>query len=84
MEQQIKIEGMTCDGCRQNVENALLGIEGVTGAKVSLEPPQAVLETWHAIRVEQVESALSRAGNYKLAGRKAPEGTEKAGGSCCG
>ena len=83
MEQKMKIEGMTCDGCRKNVENALLGIGGVKAATVSLVPPQAVIQTDHVIGKAQLQSALSKAGNYKVAGNVVDNEPKKSGGSCC-
>jgi len=37
MTQNFKIEGMTCQGCRSQVENALAGVDGVQEVSVSLE-----------------------------------------------
>ena len=35
------VEGMTCNHCRNHVERAILGVEGVTQATVSLEDAEA-------------------------------------------
>jgi len=37
------IQGMSCDACVRHVTNALLGVEGVTSAQVSLGDRQAVV-----------------------------------------
>lgn len=59
------IEGMSCNGCREKVEDALNSIEGVT-AQVSLDPPQAVITMAAHIPTEDLQQVLSRAGNYKI------------------
>ncbi len=51
------VEGMTCNGCRTNVENKLNAIEGVT-ATVTLDPPQAEVETENPITIEQLQERL--------------------------
>ncbi len=38
----LKIEGMTCTYCKTAVEKALIGVPGVTGAKVDLAKKQAM------------------------------------------
>ena len=35
------VEGMTCNHCRNHVEKAILGVEGVAQASVSLEDAEA-------------------------------------------
>ncbi len=40
----IKVDGMSCGGCVKNVTGALLGVDGVSKAEVSLEQGQAVVE----------------------------------------
>lgn len=60
-----KITGMTCQGCRTKVENALNGIEGVS-AKVTLEPAEATITMDKHIATEKLQAALSAAGNYRI------------------
>lgn len=60
-----KIEGMTCDGCRKNVENALNSIDGVE-AKVNLESKTATIDTHKNVPVEKMQDALSAKGNYYI------------------
>lgn len=38
---QLAVEGMSCDGCRKHVEEALMGSEGVEKAKVNLKKKEA-------------------------------------------
>ena len=40
----LKVTGMTCGHCVAAVDNALKAVPGVTGAEVSLEKAQAVVE----------------------------------------
>lgn len=44
MKTVIKIQGMTCNGCRAGAENALRRVPGVLSAAVSLEAGEAVVE----------------------------------------
>lgn len=60
-----KITGMTCDGCREKVENALNAMDGVS-AVVTLEPPHATITMQKHVPTEKLQGALSAAGNYTL------------------
>lgn len=44
MKTVIKIQGMTCGGCRASAEGALRRVPGVISADVSLEAGEAVVE----------------------------------------
>lgn len=44
MKTTIKIEGMSCDGCRRGAESALKRVPGVLSAAVSLEKGEAQVE----------------------------------------
>jgi copper chaperone len=44
MKTTIKIEGMSCDGCRRGAENALKQVPGVVSVTVSLEKGEAHVE----------------------------------------
>lgn len=66
MKKEFKVGGMTCNHCRTHVENALNSIEGVT-AKVTLEPPVAVVESDREISLERLQEVVSqKAGEYRL------------------
>ena len=41
---QLKVSGMTCNGCVRGVEKALSRVEGVASAKVDLAGASAVVE----------------------------------------
>lgn len=65
MKHTYKITGMTCDGCRSKVENALNAIEGIT-AVVTLEPAAAIITMDQHIPIEKLQHAVSSAGNYTI------------------
>ncbi|MCX2584762.1 heavy metal translocating P-type ATPase [Pedobacter sp. MR22-3] len=65
MEHTYKITGMSCQGCRTKVENALNGIDGIS-AKVSLEPAEAIITMEKHIPTEKLQEALSAAGHYGI------------------
>ena len=45
MKHTYHIHGMTCNGCRNHVEQTLSKIEGVTNASVDLEKAEATIES---------------------------------------
>nr|WP_235985810.1 heavy metal translocating P-type ATPase [Mucilaginibacter segetis] len=73
MQHRYRINGMHCNGCRDKVEKALNQLQGVS-AKVTLEPPQAVIDMETHIPLEQLQHAVAQAGDYTLA---ADHGTGK-------
>ncbi len=40
----LTVDGMTCDACPATVKKSLTRLDGVVGARVSFDPPQAVVE----------------------------------------
>ncbi len=40
----LKVTGMSCSGCASNVEKALKGVPGVSGAKVDLKAGKATVD----------------------------------------
>ena len=62
MQQTFRIEGMHCGGCVARVTRALKSV--ADDAVVTLDPPQATLETSAPLSVDEVQAAVSRAGNY--------------------
>ena len=85
MKHSYKIIGMTCNGCRTNVEKALRAINGVTLATVIL-PETADIEMDNHIAIETMQAALSRAGNYSIVmkGHDEPSSAESGKSACCG
>lgn len=59
------IHGMSCAGCREKVEEALNGIEGIH-AVVSLDPPEATISMAQHVNTDALQKAIARAGNYSL------------------
>lgn len=60
------ITGMTCGGCRSNVENALNTINGIE-ASVSLQPPVATITMEKHIPTTELQKALTTVGDYTIA-----------------
>ncbi|MGA1226406.1 MAG: heavy metal translocating P-type ATPase [Tamlana sp.] len=58
MKHTYKITGMTCNGCRSHVENALNKIEGVINANVDLGKAKASIEMEEHIAIETFQKAL--------------------------
>lgn len=83
MKQTFKINGMSCGSCKQTVEKALQRVDGITSAQVSLNPPEAIIEKADAVTLDQLNAALSKAGNYSI-GEDEPSSPKKSKGGCCG
>jgi Cu2+-exporting ATPase len=61
------IEGMTCQGCRSHVEEALSNVLGVIEAIVDLEKGEAMIEMEQHILIEAFQHSLdSLNGNYTI------------------
>lgn len=65
MRYQYRLSGMSCDGCRTTIENAINQLPEVQ-AKVSLDPPLLTIESQKEIPVKQLQETLSRLGNYQI------------------
>lgn len=66
MKHQFTVNGMTCKSCVTKVQQVLSGINGVTGATVSLEDKTARVEMSEHVTIETMNAALKKAGNYQL------------------
>ena len=44
------IQGMTCDGCREHVQEALSAVDGIQKVTVDLETKEARIEMEHHIQ----------------------------------
>jgi len=84
MKQTFNINGMSCGSCKQTVEKTLQGVNGVTSVQVSLNPPEAIIEKADSVSLDQLNSALSKAGNYSIDEDGSKTTTHKKGGCCCG
>ncbi|MDA8344520.1 MAG: cation transporter [Thermaerobacter sp.] len=59
----LAIDGMTCDHCKMTVTKALMGVEGVKTAQVSLEDARADVEFDPArVSVEALVQAVDEEG----------------------
>lgn len=65
MQYQYKLSGMSCDGCRTTVENAINLIPGIA-ANVTLDPPLLTIISSKEIPMEQLQESLSKVGAYQL------------------
>jgi P-type Cu+ transporter len=61
------ISGMSCNGCRTHVEEALKNVKGVTNVSVDLQKAEAVIEMETHIPLEKLREALRiSGGNYGI------------------
>jgi copper chaperone CopZ len=63
MEQVFHIEGMHCDACVNRVNKALAAL--AQHVRVTLDPPQAQLQVPVPLSVQDVQTALQKAGDYR-------------------
>jgi copper chaperone len=84
MKQTFKINGMSCGSCKQTVEKSLQEVEGVSSVQVSLNPPEAIIEIADSVTLNQLNSALSKAGNYSIGEGETSSPQKSKGGCCCG
>ena len=67
MKHHYKITGMTCNGCRNHVEETLQKVKGVKNASVDLEKAEAVIEMEKHVPTQAFEDALQKkGGNYHI------------------
>ncbi|MBC8757105.1 cation transporter [Kordia sp. YSTF-M3] len=58
MKKIYKITGMTCNGCRSQVEKILNGLESVTSATVNLEQSEAIIDASPLPDLQTLQAAL--------------------------
>ena len=61
-----KVEGMTCQGCADNIQSGLKNQSFVTKAKVSLQESKLTIEADSGIDINSLNSIVTTLGNYKL------------------
>ena len=67
MKHTYHIHGMTCNGCRNHVENILSKVDGVSNASVNLEKAEATIEMESHIPIENFQKALlDDGGSYSI------------------
>lgn len=59
MRHSYQIQGMTCNGCRTHVQEALSGVKGVTKASVDLDQATASIEMQSHIHLDKFQEALN-------------------------
>jgi copper chaperone CopZ len=84
MKQKLKVNGMSCGSCSQTVEKALQGVDGVTSVQVNMSPPEAIIEKADSVTLDQLNSALSKAGQYSIGEEQSTTPQKNKGGCCCG
>ncbi len=62
MKHTYTIHGMTCNGCRNHVEEVLSKVDGVKEAKVNLEKAEATVDMESHISLEAFQKALKKDG----------------------
>ncbi|CAM3706436.1 heavy metal translocating P-type ATPase [Sphingobacterium prati] len=72
MQYQYKLSGMSCNGCRTTIENAINQLPEAQ-AKVSLDPPLLTIESEQEISADQIQGMLSRLGNYQISEQSEPK-----------
>ena len=58
----ISVTGMSCNGCEQNVENALRAVEGVTRVDADHEGNTVEVVVEDSVADEDIEAAIEDAG----------------------
>lgn len=67
MEHHYHIHGMTCNGCREHVEETLSKVEGVSKATVDLDKSEACIEMVSPIPIVKFQAALNKdGGKYSI------------------
>lgn len=67
MKHTYKIDGMTCNGCRNHVERTLSKVEGVTNVAVDLEKAKVSIDMNYHISIETFQKAMENdGGKYRI------------------
>lgn len=64
MKHTYTITGMSCDGCRDHVEQTLKHVEGIKSAIVDLKQHHAVLEMDQHVSIETLQKAMENDGGH--------------------
>lgn len=62
METTLNVQGMTCQHCKQAVEGAVSGLNGVESAVVSLEANNVTVSHDEHVTVDQMKEAIEDQG----------------------
>jgi len=66
MRQTFSVSGMTCDNCVAKVQSRLQESAHITEAKVTLDPPKAVLDVHHPMSEDEINTWLAALGKYRV------------------
>ncbi len=67
MKEIFYISGMSCEGCKRNIERSVSQVSGVLSQTVDLGSKSLVIESDHRIDIEELKSSLSTfKGKYKI------------------
>ena len=69
MGQTFSVTGLNCQSCVNHVTEAIVGLAGVTGVSVDLEPKgvsRVRVEASRALADDEVQAALAEEGGYLL------------------
>lgn len=70
MEHKYQVKGMSCDGCKKHVQEALNAVHGVSNVSVDLQKEEAIIEMEEHIPLEKFQHALKeRGGNYSISSK---------------
>jgi len=64
MTEILKIDGMTCAGCKNAVQTGLSTLPGILNVKVHLDTGEAIINIERAITIEEIQQALPQ--KYKV------------------
>lgn len=62
MKHTYKVTGMTCNGCKTNVESALVNLKAITKAEANLKENEVTLEMTDHVSLEKLQETLLKAG----------------------
>ena len=63
----VKVEGMSCNHCKMNVENTLKDIAGIENAEVNLDEKLAEVDYFGSVDEDEIKDKISEAG-YEVVG----------------
>lgn len=66
MKKNYELQGMSCGGCVNNVQRALLQLPDITEVDVHLHPQSAVISMNRAIDIDELQAQLNKAGHYTI------------------
>lgn len=67
MKHTYHVHGMTCDGCRNHVEETLSKVKGVSNVEVDLERAEAIIEMEQHVPISLLQEALKNdGGSYSI------------------